>query len=109
VITQGNRINTMEQLQPEPLVDMMSEELNELCNGLRYYADKVDNLINPTWANPYLLLNKMGELVELVDDHELSGAWFSTHARVNNVVVMVTTPEIQQVSPRCFIVLDLTI
>jgi hypothetical protein len=71
----------MEQLQAEQLVDMMSEELNELCEGLRYYADRLDNLICPTWANPYFLLNKMGELVELVDNHELSGAWFSAHVQ----------------------------
>jgi hypothetical protein len=50
----------------------------------------------------------MGELEELVDDHELSGARFSAHARVNDAVVMVTTPEIRLVSPQCFIVLDLT-
>ncbi len=108
MITRGDRIGTMEQLQPEPLVDMMSEELNELHKGLRYYGDKLDNLICPTCANPCLLLNKMGELVELVDNHELSGAWFSTHARVDDAVVMVTTPGIRQVSPRCFIVSDLT-
>jgi hypothetical protein len=95
----------MEQLQPEPLVDMTSEELNELHKGLRlrYYADKLDNLIRPTWANPCLLLNKMGELVELVDNHELSGAWFSSHARFNDAVVIVKMPGIRQGIPRCFI------
>jgi hypothetical protein len=98
----------MEQLQPELLVDMTSEELNKLCKGLRYYVDKLDNLIRPTWANPCLLLDKISELVELVDNHELSGAWFSAHARVNNAVVTVTTPGIWQVSTQCFIVFDLT-
>jgi hypothetical protein len=50
----------------------------------------------------------MGELDELIDEHELSRAWFSTHARVDNMVVMLMMPEIRQVSLRCFIVLDLT-
>ncbi len=50
----------------------------------------------------------MGELEELVDEHDLSGAWFGAHARVNDAVVMVTMPEIRLISPRCFIVLDLT-
>jgi hypothetical protein len=98
----------MEQLQPDLLVDMTSEELNKLHKELRYYADKLDNLICPTWVNPCLLLIKIGELDELIQEHELSGAWFSAHARVNNAVVMVMTPEICLVSPRCFIVLDLT-
>jgi hypothetical protein len=88
----------MVHLQPELLVDMTSEELNELHKGLRYYADKLDNLICPTWANPCLLLDKMGGLVELVDNHELLGAWFSAHARIDNAIVMVTRPGIRQVS-----------
>ncbi len=108
MITRGDRLNTMEQLQPEPLVDMTSEDLNGLHKGLRCVVDKLDNLIRPTWANPCLLLNRMSDLVELVDNHELSGAWFSAHARENNAVVMVTTPGIWQVSPECFILLDLT-
>ncbi len=61
------------RLQPDPLVDMMSKELNDLHKGLRYYADKLDNLICPTWANPCLLLIKMGELNKLIDEHDLSG------------------------------------
>jgi hypothetical protein len=86
---------------------MASDELDKLCKECRYYVDQLDNLIRPTWANPCLLLIKMGKLDELIDEHELSGAWFSAHARVDNGVVMVTTQEIQQVSLHCFIVLDL--
>jgi hypothetical protein len=93
----------MEQLQPDWLVVMASEELDELPKELRYYADKLDNLICPTWVNPYLILNKLDELEELVDDHDLSGAWFSVHARVDNAVVMVTMPWIRQVSPQCLL------
>ena len=78
---------------------MTSEELNELLKGLRYYVDKLDNLIHPTWANPCLLLDKMGELVELVDNHKLPGAWFSAHARVDDALAMVTMPGVRQVSP----------
>jgi hypothetical protein len=71
----------MEQLQPDPLVDKTSEELNKLHKGLRYYADKLDNLFCPTWANPCLILNKLGELDKLIDEHDLLGAWFSAHAK----------------------------
>ncbi len=39
--------------------------------------DKLVNLIHPTWANPYLLLDQLVELEELVDDCDLLGAWFS--------------------------------
>ncbi len=98
----------MAQLQPEWLVDMTSDKLNKLHEELRYYADQLDNLVRPRWANSCLLLIKVDELQELVDEHELSGAWFSAHAGVNNVIVMVTRPEIGLISPRCFILLDLT-
>jgi hypothetical protein len=79
----------------------------EVLKGLRYYADKLGNLISPIWSNLCLLLNKLGEFEELVDGRDLSGAWFSTHARVDNAVVMVMMPEIQQVSPLFFTLLDL--
>jgi hypothetical protein len=98
----------MEQLQPDPLVNMTIDKLDKLRKELWYYADQLDNLICPTWANSCLLLVKMGELDELIEEHELPGAWFSAHARVNNAVVMVTAPEIWQVSLRYFILLGLT-
>jgi hypothetical protein len=104
VITRGNK----NRHQPDLLVDKKSEELDDLHKGLRYYADKLDNLISPTWSNPCLILDKLGELEELVDDHDLTGAWFSAHAKVDDAVVMVRMPEICLVSPQCFIVLNLT-
>jgi hypothetical protein len=35
--------------------------------------------------------------------HLLSGQWFSAHARVDGAVVMVTMPEICQVSVNIFV------
>ncbi len=89
----------MEQLQPDLLVDMISEDLNDLCKGLRFFVYKLGTLILPTWKNPCLVLVKLGELEGLVDDHDLLGAWFSAHANVDGVVVMVAMSEIKQVSP----------
>ncbi len=106
--TKATSIGTMEQLQPDPLVDMTSKDLDELHKELTLYVDRLGTLVLPTWANPCLILEKLGELEESVDYHDLLGAWFSAHARLNNVVVMVTSPEICLVSSRCFIVLDLT-
>ncbi len=92
----------MEQLQPDLLVDMTSEDLNGLRKELKLYADRLGALILPTWSNPFEILAKLGDLEETVDDHDLSRAWFSVHARVDSAVVMVTTPEICLVSPQCF-------
>jgi hypothetical protein len=63
----------MEQLQPAPLVDLTSEDLIDWCKELRFYADSIGALLLPTWSNPCLILAKLGELEELVDDHDLSG------------------------------------
>ncbi len=97
------RINTIEQLQPDPLVvHDTSKDLNDLCKGLRFYADSLGALILLTWSNPCLIFAKLGELEEMVDDHDLLGAWFSAHVRVDGAVVMVTAPEICLVSLQCF-------
>ncbi len=94
----------MEQIQPDPLVDMTSDDLsNDLCKKLRLYADSLGTLILPTSSKPNLILTKLGELEETADDNDLlGGAWFSTHARVDGAIAMVTTPEIRLVSPQCF-------
>jgi hypothetical protein len=89
----------MKQLQPDPLVDMTSEDLHDLRKELKLYADRLGTLILPTWSNPFEILTELGELEEMVDDHDLSGAWFSAHAGVDGAVVMVTAPEIRLVSP----------
>jgi hypothetical protein len=89
----------MEQLHPDPLVDMASEDLNDLHEELRLYADSLGTLIHLAWLNPCLILAKLVELEETIDDHDLSGAWFSAHARVDGAVVMVTMSEIRLVSP----------
>jgi hypothetical protein len=73
----------MEQLQPDPLVDMTSEDLNNLHKEIRLYVDRLGTLIFPTWSNPFEILAKLGGLEERVDDYDLSGAWFSPHARVD--------------------------
>ncbi len=87
---------------------MTSNDLDDLGKGLRFYAHILGTLICLTWSNPCLILNKLGELEELVDDHDLSGTWFRAQARVDGAVVMVPMPEICLVSPQCFVVLDLT-
>ncbi len=92
----------MEQLQLDPFVDMTNEDLDDLGKELKLYADRLGTLILPTWLNAFEILDRLGGLEETVDDHDISGACFSAHARVDGVVVLVTTPEICLVSPRCF-------
>ena len=59
----------MEQLQPDPLVDMTSEDLNDLRKELKLYADRLDNLILPKWSNAFEISDKLYELEEMVEAH----------------------------------------
>jgi hypothetical protein len=61
----------MEELQPDPLVDMTNEDLNDLRKELKLYVDRLDTLILPTLSNAFEILDKLGELEEMVDDHDL--------------------------------------
>jgi hypothetical protein len=63
----------MEQLQPDPLVDMTNEDLDDLREELKLYAGRLGTLVLPTWSNAFEILNKLYELEERVEAHDLSG------------------------------------
>jgi hypothetical protein len=47
----ARRINSMDAVQPDPLVEMTAKELKELCNELTNIAEKLQVLILPEWSN----------------------------------------------------------
>jgi hypothetical protein len=93
----------MEVAQPVPLVKMMVEKLEELHNELTNIAEKLQVLILPEWSNAFKIRNELHELREVVEVHGMSGQLLSMHAKVNGTVVMVTTPDICQVSLNIFV------
>jgi hypothetical protein len=45
-------MNNTEGLQPDPLVDMMVEELDALCRQLKDIVENLKELIRPEWSVP---------------------------------------------------------
>ncbi len=76
------------------------EELDVLRRQLKDIAENLEDLICPEWSSVLDNTNELQRLREAVDDHSLNQSWFSAHARVDGTVMMVTTPEIRQVSQK---------
>jgi hypothetical protein len=60
------------------------------------------DLICPEWSSAFDITNELHRLWVAVDDHTLNQRWFSTQARVDGTVMIVTTPEIRWVSQNIF-------
>ncbi len=78
--TEHKKQKNMEGLQPNPLVDMMVEELEVLHHQLTYNAENLWDLICPEWSNALEILN---ELVA-VEVHCLNQQWYSVYARIDD-------------------------
>jgi hypothetical protein len=95
-------MNNTEWVSPNPLVDMMVEEVANLCNQLKNIAQNLTDLILPEWPSALEITNELHRLREAVDEYSLNQIWFSAHARVDGTVMMITTPEICRVSQDIF-------
>ncbi len=77
-----------------PLVDMMEEDLANLRRQLKNVAENLADLQLHEWPSAFDIMNELHRLQEAVDEYSLNQIWFSTHARVDGTVKMITTPEI---------------
>ena len=91
-------MNNTEWVSPNPLVDMMVEEVANLCNQLKNIAQNLTDLILPEWPSALEITNELHRLREAVDEYSLHQIWFSVHAKKDGTVMMITTPEICRVS-----------
>ncbi len=81
-----------------PSVDLMVEDLANLWRQLKNVANNLSDLLLHEWPSALDITNELHRLQEAVDEYSLNRMWFSTHARVDGTVMMVTTPEIRRVS-----------
>ncbi len=88
----------MEEILPNPLVDVTVEELDALRHQLKNILENLEDLIRLEWSSAFDITNELHKIEETVDDLSLNQRWFSVHARVDGIVMMVTTLEICQVS-----------
>ena len=87
-----------EWVPPNPLVDMMEEDLADLRRQLKNIAKNLADLLLHEWPSALDITNELHRLQEAVDEYSLNRIWFSAHARVDGTVTMITTPEISRVS-----------
>ncbi len=92
----------MEWVLPNPLVDMRVEDLANLWCQLKNVAKNLADLLLHEWPSALDIMNELHRLQEAVDEYSLNRIWFSTHARVDGTVMMITTPEICRVSLMIF-------
>jgi hypothetical protein len=95
-------MNDTEWVPPNPLVDMMVEELTKLCRQLKNVAQNLADLLLPEWPSALDITNELHRLPDAVNEYSLNQIWFSAHARVDGTLVMITTPEICRVSQNIF-------
>jgi hypothetical protein len=91
-----------EWVPPNPLVDMMEEDLANLRHQLKNVAKNLADLQLHEWPSALDIMNELHRLQEAVDEYSLNRIWFSAHARVDGTVKMTTTPEIHWVSQMIF-------
>jgi hypothetical protein len=91
-----------EWVPPNPSVDMTVDDLANLRRQLKNVAKNLTELLVHEWPSAPDITNELNRLREAVNEYSLNQIWFSTHARVDGTVMMVTTPEICQVSQMIF-------
>jgi hypothetical protein len=84
------------------LVDMMVEDLSNLWHQSKNIAENLADFLLCEWPSALDITNKLHRLCKAVYEYTLNQIWFSAHARVDGTVMMITTPEICQVSQKIF-------
>jgi hypothetical protein len=98
-----------EWVPPNPLVDMMVEDLANLRHQLKNIAENLADLLCHEWPSALDITNELHRLRKAVGEYSLNRIWFSAHTRVDGTVMMITTPEIRRVSQMIFDNVTLTL
>ncbi len=74
------------------------KSLANFCTALLGHAERLQDLLRPSWPNAGKIQDKMYHLVDTLMFNGVDQKWFSSYALVEGVEVMLTTPEIRAVS-----------
>ncbi len=69
-----------------------------LCAALLEHAERLQDLLRPSWPNAGKIQDKMYRLVDTLMLNGVDQKWFSGYALVEGAEVMLRTPEIRAVS-----------
>jgi hypothetical protein len=89
------------------VVELSQNSLALLCVAIMGHAERLEDLLGPSWPNAGEIHDKMYHLVDTLMLNGVDQKWFSGYTRVEGVEVMLTTPEIHAVSlGYCLVVCD---
>ncbi len=74
------------------------KSLANFCVALLGHAERLQDLLRPSWPNAGKIQNEMYHLVDTLMLNGVDQKWFSSYALVEGAEVMLTTPEICAVS-----------
>jgi hypothetical protein len=83
---------------PCVVVKFTRKSLGELRAALMAHAGRLISFLKPSWPNVEKVQEEMYNLVDTLLIQGVDQKWFSTFALVEGAEVMVTTPEIREVS-----------
>jgi hypothetical protein len=79
-------------------VELSRNSLAILRAALLEHAERLEDLLRPSWPNMGEIQDKMYRLVDTLMVNGVDQKWFSGYARVEGAEVMLMTPEICAVS-----------
>jgi hypothetical protein len=82
------------------VVKFTRRSLGELCVALMAHAERLNNLLQPSWPDTEEVHEEMYALVDtlMVHGHGVDQKWFSGFTLIKGAEEMVTTQEIRAVS-----------
>ncbi len=75
------------------VVRLSQNSLALLCVAILGHAERLEDLLGPSWPDTGEIQNKMYRLVDTLMHSGVDQKWFSAYALVEGVEVMLTTPE----------------
>jgi hypothetical protein len=79
------------------VVRFTRKSLANFCVALLVHAERLQDLLRPSWPNAGEIQDEMYRLVDTLMLHGVDQKWFSGYALVEGAEVMLTTPEIHAV------------
>jgi hypothetical protein len=80
------------------VVELSWRSLAVLCTALLEHAERLEDLLRPSWLNAEEIGNEMNRLVDTLMVNGVDQKWFSGYAQVEGVEVMLTSLETHAVS-----------
>ncbi len=94
----SSRITQCIMLTSRVVMKLSRKSLANFCMALLENAERLQDLLRPSWPDAGEIQNKMYHLVDTLMLNGVDQKWFSSYAQVEGAEVILLTPEIRAVS-----------